>query len=82
LSSYDFSVDMSGYVPLVKRFSGACRCPTCLSNPEIAKFYVNDVTCRHDGSLCDRFFSGIVHCFERYRGRVRRCPRDKGFRRL
>ena len=82
MSSYDFSVDMSGYVPLVKRFGGACRCPVCLSNSEIARFYVNDVTCRHDGLLCDRFFGGIVHCFERYRGHARRCPRDKGFRRL
>lgn len=53
---------MVDYVPLVKRFRGACRCPVCSSNPEIVQFYVNDFVCKFDSFLCDRFFGGVVHC--------------------
>lgn len=68
---YDSSVDMSNYVPIEKRFHGACRCPICSQNPAIVKFYANDFMCKSDGLACD--YEGI--CFKKIRGSVRYCSR-------
>lgn len=67
---------MDGYIPLASRVRGACHCPLCSSNPEIAKFYVNDVLCKYDGLVCTSFDdSGRCVCFQKYRGRVFYCSR-------
>jgi hypothetical protein len=85
VSGYEFKsdVDMSGYVPLAKRVRGACRCSVCLSNLEIAEFYMNDVVCS-DGLLCDRLSVDLKHsvCFWKQRGRIRFCLRFRGIRKL
>jgi hypothetical protein len=39
---FDPSVDMGGYVPLVKRLKGACRCSVCSKIPLVKESYVND----------------------------------------
>ena len=74
---YHPEVDMSGYVPLVKRFKGACRCSVCSSDPWISSCYVNDVVvkgslvqsrldkrvvvCAYDGVPCSQL--DLVDCF-------------------
>ncbi len=75
--SHDLSVDMSGYVPLFRRFHGACHCSICSNNPEIRKYFINDFPCRFDDLPCDRFShdlgSGV--CSWRSGGRTHFCFR-------
>lgn len=83
--SYEFksSVDMSGYVSLVSRVYGACRCFVCSVDPEIVKFYVNDVLCKFDSSPCSSLDdSGRCVCSWKYMGSVHYCSRFTGSRGL
>jgi hypothetical protein len=72
----------SGYVSLDSRVKGACRCIVCSANPEIRKWYANDVMCRFDPSVvCSRVDgSGRPVCFEKYKGRVLRCSHFRSAR--
>lgn len=64
------------YVPLANRFRGACRCPVCAANPNIVKFYLNDVLCKFDGLPCFSVDdSGVRVCFQKRGGRVCFCDR-------
>jgi hypothetical protein len=73
---------MSGYIPLVSRLRGACRCPICSADSEIVKFYVDDVLCKFDSELCENANDlGVRVCFIKRGGRRVRCSRfvSKGF---
>jgi hypothetical protein len=74
---YKPDVDMSGYIPLAKRFKGACRCPVCSSNSEILKYFKNDFLCKSDGLPCDRFSddTGAGVCSWNYGGSIHHCLR-------
>jgi hypothetical protein len=67
---------MSGYIPLVKRFRGACRCSVCSQDSEIVKFYANDILCKFDASLCSSVDDlGVRVCCVKHKGRLVLCPR-------
>lgn len=77
-SGYEYrpSVDMVNYVPLDKRVRGACRCSVCSQNPEIAKWYANDILCKFDSSPCSIVNdSGVRVCSWKHRGSIQHCPR-------
>lgn len=66
----------SDYIPLASRVKGACRCPVCSSNPEIAKWYENDILCKFDSLPCySANYSGIRACSSVFRGHVLHCSR-------
>lgn len=76
--SYEFksSVDNSGYVSLVSRVHGACRCSVCSADPEIVKFYVNDVLCKFDSSPCSSVSDlGVRVCSWKRKGSICHCER-------
>jgi hypothetical protein len=66
----------SVYISLDKRVRGACRCSVCSSNPDIAKWYLNDVLCKFDGQVCGSVDDlGVRVCFRKNRGHVVFCSR-------